>query len=183
MVWAATEGAAFRLRDGKKASDPVRVVGLAPVPFTNLDELELKRLGGGAIVILKTPAEAREFERRAKEKHGDGGHARRDYVRVKTAVHNARLWARRKQVSEAVVAELVGKAMVADPELTWQAAVKGALDEVAKQAEARREERAARLPAPLPSAPKRGRGGRAPARAEDDADDDDADEEDGSETS
>lgn len=182
MVWAATEGPAIRLRDGREKSDPMKVIGLRPVPFDKLDESELKRLGGSAIVVLKTPQEARDFEAAAKRRHGstDTAEARAQMVRVKTGAHNAKIIAERRKLPAAPIAELVREAMTKDPEVTWQQATQAAIELLAEQAAevkaARREEKAARLPQPPPAAPKKG-GRRAPARAEDDVEDD---EEDGS---
>lgn len=167
MVWAATEGAPFRLRDGKAKDDKVQTVGLAPVPFNKLDEEELRRLGGSAIVILKTPAEARAFEAKAKAR-GEGRAA--NPVRVKTAVHNARIIARRKRLAEEALVKLVRERMEKDPEATWQVAIKEAI------AYLRRPEEPQRAAASPGAAPRRG--GRRGAPELEVSEDDD--EEDGS---
>lgn len=152
MIWAATQGAPFQLRDGRGFEAPMRTVGIAPVPFSNLDEAELRRLGGPQIVVLTTAAEARAFEKKAKDAKPNGA----AMVRIKTGAHNAGIIAGRKGVEPGPVMDLVREALTKDTQVTWQQATEAALERVAKAGEeARAKKKAAALPPPPKRRPSR----------------------------
>lgn len=173
MVWAATEGQAFRLRDGKEKSDPMVLVNGSPQPFEKLDESELRRLGGTAIHVFTTAAAAREFEKKQKAKATETGPRGKERVRLKTAMHNAAIHARRKSLPPEAASELAARVFRASPEAPLEQVVELALQALVKQLEEAEAERAARAPAAKLSKPPKATRAKADEADDEELEDDD----------
>lgn len=156
MIFIATEGATYSVRDGQGLAAPVKKIGPHPVPFVNLTAAQAKELGAD-VKVFETEAEAKKHASLHATKRMTPSERKRG-VQIKVACDRTKLIGGRKGIEPEIVegvAAQVRKAMAADERIVGDKAVNelinAKLDAAVEAAEAsnkaKREAKAARVAA------------------------------------